>query len=137
MVEGREESEMSDFHGVVWWSELMTRDVPAALKYYESVCGWSFDNMPMDTGDYHIAKKGDRPMAGIMDMTGLPGLEEVPAHWFTYLAVDDLDAAVSETTAQGGAIHRPPFAVPGVGRIAIIADPTGAAVGIMTPEEPE
>lgn len=128
---------MSDFHGVVWWSELMTRDVPAALKYYETVCGWSFDTMPTDNGDYYVAMKGDQPMAGILDMTGLPGMEEAPAHWFTYLAVDDLEAAVSETTAQGGAILRPPSEVPGIGRIAIIADPTGAAVGIMTPAMPE
>ena len=128
---------MFDFHGVVWWSELMTRDVPAALKYYESVCGWRFDTMPTDTGDYYVARKGDRPMAGIMDMTGLPGVEEVPPHWFTYLAVNDLDAAISETTAQGGTIRRPPFEVPDIGRIAIIADPTGAALGLMTPAGPE
>jgi predicted enzyme related to lactoylglutathione lyase len=31
---------------------------------------------------------------------------------------------------------REPFEVAGVGRIAIIADPTGAALGIMAPASP-
>ena len=35
--------------------------------------------------------------------------------------------------AAGGEIRRPPFDIPGIGRIAMIADPTGAALGLMTP----
>lgn len=30
---------MSDVHGTIWWSELMTRDVPAALAHYDQVIG--------------------------------------------------------------------------------------------------
>jgi predicted enzyme related to lactoylglutathione lyase len=111
----------------------MTRDLSAAVKYCESVCGWQFDTMPMESGDHYVGKMGDRPMAGIMDMTSIPGLEEAPAHWFTYLAVDDLDAVLAATTAQGGKIRQAPYAVPDVRRIAIVEDPGGAAVGIMTP----
>lgn len=126
---------MSDTHGTIWWSELMTRDVAAARDYYAAICGWTFEDMPMEGGDdYHCAMKAGRPTAGIMDMTGLPGMEEeTPPHWFTYIAVDDVDAAAQATKAAGGAIVRPPFDVPGVGRIAIVADPAGAAVGLMTP----
>ena len=47
----------------------------------------------------------------------------------------DVDAAVAETTALGGEIRRPPFDMPGIGRIAIVADPTGAVMGLMTPAE--
>ncbi len=63
-------------------------------------------------------------------------LNGVPAHWFTYIAVDDVDAAVEATVAAGGEIRHPCFDVPDIGRIAIIADPTGAAVGIMSPDTP-
>ena len=51
---------------------------------------------------------------------------------------EKLDAAffrkrVAQAVQQGGKIIRPPFDVEGVGRIAIVADPTGAMMGWMTP----
>ena len=125
---------MSDLHGKIWWSELMTRDVSAAKAYYTATCGWHFEDMPMEgEDDYTCAMQGGRPVAGIMDMTGLPGMEGVPPHWFTYIAVDDVDAAAGATAQAGGTILRPAFDVPGVGRIVIVTDPTGAPVGLMTP----
>ncbi|RDC72350.1 VOC family protein [Rhodovulum sp. 12E13] len=125
---------MSQLHGIVWWSELMTRDVDAAKAYYERVCGWRFDDVPMEGGvTYNVAMAHGRPVAGVMDMTGLEGMEEVPPHWFTYLAVDDLDVALDEAGAAGGRVMRPPFEVPDVGRIAIVADASGAALGLMVP----
>ena len=127
---------MSDTHGKIWWSELMTRDVDAAKAYYAATCGWGFEDMPMEGGDdYLCAMQGGRPTAGIMDMSDLPGMENVPPHWFTYIAVDDVDAAAEATAQAGGTIIRAPFDVEGVGRIVIVTDPTGAAVGLMTPAE--
>lgn len=124
---------MSERHGTVWWSELMTRDVAAARDYYAQVCGWEWATMPMSDGDYHVASRNGRMVAGMMDIAAMAGMEGAPPHWFTYLAVDDVDAAVAATRAAGGTIHREPWEVPGVGRIAIVADPSGAAVGLMTP----
>lgn len=124
---------MSERHGLVWWSELMTREVGAARAYYGAVCGWQWQTLPMEGGDYHIASVGGRMVAGCMDMAGLPGMDAAPPHWFTYLAVDDLDAALAATEERGGRVIRAPFDVPGTGRIAIVSDPSGAAVGLMTP----
>lgn len=126
---------MSEMHGKIWWSELMTRDVAAAKAYYAATCGWQFEEMPMEgEDDYTCAMQGGRPTAGIMDMSGLPDMDGVPPHWFTYIAVDDVDAAAAATEAAGGMIIRPCFDVPRVGRIVIVTDPTGAALGLMTPE---
>ncbi|MDT8853965.1 VOC family protein [Paracoccaceae bacterium Fryx2] len=127
---------MSDTHGMIWWSELMTREPEAATAYYGSVAGWTFADMPMEGGAYMVASREGRPVAGIMDMTDLPGMDELPPHWFTYIAVDDVEAAVAATLAAGGAVIKDVFSVPEVGRIAIISDPTGAALGIMTPVRP-
>ena len=124
---------MDSTHGMVWWSELMTRDVAAACSYYEALAGWSFSAVPMGEDTYHIASRNGQPVAGIMDMSKMPGMENVPPHWFTYIAVDDVDAAVAATRAAGGRVMKDVFEVPETGRIAIIADPTGAALGIMTP----
>ncbi|MFQ5624739.1 MAG: VOC family protein [Paracoccaceae bacterium] len=127
---------MSDNHGAIWWSELMTRDVDAARKYYTEVCGWSTSAMPMPEGVYTVCSVGEKPVAGIMDMTAMEELADVPAHWFTYIAVDDVDKAVAQTRAAGGNILREVFEVENIGRIAIVQDPTGAAVGIMTAAPP-
>ena len=127
----------SDPHGSVWWNELMTRDAEAAKAYYHDVLGWEFETMPMSEGVYHVAKRAGTPVAGILDMSGVEALAQLPPHWFTYLAVADLDQALEKTRNEGGRIQREPFEVPQVGRIAIVTDPTGAAVGLMTPVVPE
>ncbi len=126
---------MSETHGEVWWTELMTRDVNAAKEYYSAMCGWTFDVMPMDGGgEYHIAKKVERMVAGIMDMTGLPGMDDTPPHWNSYFAVDDIDATCKATVAAGGKVLQEPWDMPGTGRIAMLQDPTGAVMGMMTPD---
>jgi predicted enzyme related to lactoylglutathione lyase len=127
---------MTDTHGAVWWTELMTRDIEGAKAYYSTVCGWDWERTPMpdaESGYYWLGMRGGRPLVGMMDVTGTPGMDHVPPHWFSYFAVDDVDAAVAATRAAGGSVIREPFEVPGTGRIAILEDPTGAAMGLMTP----
>lgn len=127
---------MSETHGEVWWTELMTRDVAGARDYYSKMCGWTFEAMPMPNGEYHIAKKGDRMVAGIMDMSGLPGMDKATPHWNSYFAVDDIDAVCKATVAAGGKVLQEPWDMPGTGRIAMLMDPTGGEMGMMTPEMP-
>ncbi len=119
-------------HGIFVWNELMTNDVAGAKAFYEATIGWSFEEMPMPQGSYWLAKLDGKPVAGLMDMTGVtpPG---VPPHWFAYVEVDDVDARVGQLAAAGGRLYREPFDIPEVGRIAIVGDPTGAALGWMTP----
>lgn len=127
---------MSAGHGYIAWCELMTRDTASAQAYYADVCGWDYTSMTMDDGtEYLVAVSSGKEVAGIMDITDVPGLDDVPAHWFTYLGVDDVDAAVTNTKVAGGDIIREPFDVPGVGRIAIVKDPTGAALGLISEAE--
>jgi uncharacterized protein len=88
--------------------------------------------MPMEIGTYWVCKDGDKPVGGIFDMNK-PEFEGLPPHWFAYVAVDDVDARVAKATAAGAKLLRPLFDVPDGGRIAILQDPTGAALGWMTP----
>lgn len=122
-------------HGKFYWNELMTDDVEKAMAFYSATLGWSFRDMPDDAPhQYQVAFLGEEPVAGLMDKTDiLP--PEVPPHWFSYVNVDDLDARLKLLEENGGRILRPPFEVEGVGRIAIVADATGAAMGWMTPAE--
>ena len=120
-------------HGTFYWNELMTRDAEKAKAFYASTLDWTFDAMPMaEGGTYWVAKVGDAPAAGIFTMDG-PQFEGIPEHWFSYIAVDDVDARVERAEAEGGKIRRPAFEAPGVGRIVILEDSNGAAMGWITP----
>src|SRR5580704_8185274 len=124
---------MSNSHGTFHWNELMARDVAGAKKFYADTIGWSYDGMPMPTGGtYWLAKMGDLPVAGIFDING-PDYQGVPENWMPYIAVDDVDARVKKAVAAGARVMKPAFEVPGVGRIVILMEPGGAAVGWITP----
>ena len=49
-----------------------------------------------------------------------------PAHWISYLSVENVDAAAQAVTANGGRVIDKPFDIPTVGRTARVADPQGA-----------
>jgi len=119
-------------HGHFWWNELMTRDVEGAKAFYGEMVGWRFEAMAMEGGTYWVCKDGEEAVGGILDISAAR-FEGVPGQWFAYLAVDYVDARVEEAKAAGAELMRPIFDVPGVGRIAILKDPTGAGLGWITP----
>ena len=119
-------------HGHFYWNELMTRDVEGAKAFYGKTVGSQFEGMPMEGGTYWVCKDGEQPIGGIMDIAHAR-FEGVPVQWFAYLAVDDVDERVTQAAAAGAKLMRPIFDVPGVGRIALLKDPTGAGLGWITP----
>ena len=128
-------------HGTFYWNELMTKDPEAAKAFYREVLGWDFHQMSMeDPGKpaeagapaYNVIMAGETPAGGVMNSEGT-GFEHAPPQWFAYIAVDDVDAAVGKVESLGGKVVAPPFDVASVGRIAIIQDPIGATVGMITP----
>ncbi len=118
-------------HGSFYWNELMTRDRERDKKFYSEALGWSFEGMPMPNGTYWVAKVGDRPVGGLFPLS--PQYDRVPESWMSYIAVDDVDARVKKAQALGAELMKPIFDIPGVGRIAVLTEPGGAAIGWMTP----
>jgi uncharacterized protein len=120
-------------HGNFYWNELMTRDVARAKKFYADTMGWSYDAMPSGGGStYWLAKSGDEIVGGLFDISG-PDFKDVPESWMSYIAVDNVDERVNKATAAGAKVMKPAFDVPNVGRIAVLLEPGGAAIGWMTP----
>jgi predicted enzyme related to lactoylglutathione lyase len=120
-------------HGYIYWNELMTHDVEKAKAFYGPLVGWTFSAMPMEGGTYWLfmPEGADRPAGGLMEVAKDSGMPTDV--WFTYLAVADIDALMPKVEAAGGKVLRPPWDVPGVGRIAIVQDSTGSVMGWMTP----
>ena len=128
---------MSETNGYIAWNELMTRDVELAKTYYTHLCGWSYHPMKMPGGqDYFVALLDGAAAGGIMDTSDIPSYDKMPVHWLTYIGVGDVDAEVAKTEQMGGVIMRDPITIPGIGRIAIVKDPAGAMVGLITEAEP-
>ena len=91
-------------HGTFHWNELNTRDVEKAKKFYEKTIGWTFEGMPMQNGTYWVAKVGDKMVGGIFDMNAIGLPKEIPEHWMSYLAVDDVDKRVAKAKKAGATV---------------------------------
>ena len=121
-------------HGAFHWNELMTRDVKKSKDFYKKTLSWTYDDMPMGDmyGTYTIVKSGDQMVAGMFKMDG-PMFEGTPEGWFAYIAVDDLGKRLKKLKDAGGKVIREPWDVPGIGKIAIVSDPSGVVQGWMVP----
>ncbi len=112
------------------WVDLQTTDQAAAKRFYASLLGWTFEDMPMPGGGaYSMAKRNGVDVAAVAPMP--PGAPEgMPPMWNTYLAVEDVDAVVGKVEPAGGQVLMPAADVGDSGRMAFVADPAGAVVGL-------
>ena len=122
-------AELANEPGSFAWSELNTRDVPAAKTFYSQVFGWEPNDLDMGGMGYTEWKSGDKSLAGMMTMPDVVPAE-VPAHWLVYFGVDDTDATVSKATELGATTLMPPTDIP-PGRFAVLSDPDGAAFAVI------
>lgn len=115
--------------GVPCWIDLVPPDPEATMAFYGAVFGWEYERITPagTTGRYAVAQLHGHDVAGI----GWP-LDDVPGApaWSTSIAVDDADGAARRVREAGGDVHAGPFDVPGAGRMAACADPTGASFNL-------
>lgn len=123
---------MGTAHGTPLWYELMTPDPDAAAAFYAAVLNWTVGAFAgaaaAGVEEYRICTAADgRGVAGMMK---LPDPGPSPG-WYCYVGVDDVDATARAAEAAGGAVWMPPTDIPGVGRIAALAEPAGAGISVM------
>lgn len=120
--------------GVFSWVDLGTSDVEGAKAFYGGLFGWSFLDLPTDSGTvysmcqievYNVAGMG--PMVADMEAQGMP------PYWSSYVKHDDVDAVAGRAGEAGGNVMFPPFDVMEAGRMTVIQDPTGAIFGVWQP----
>ncbi|MBY5347952.1 VOC family protein [Rhizobium leguminosarum] len=125
---------MSETHGKFIWCELMTPDTSAAAKFYSSVVGWTTSEMKMEgMPTYTIFEANGIGVAGLMEFPAELEGKGIPPNWTGYVDVDDVDQSAKDFAANGGSVRRPPEDIPTIGRFAVVADPHGAVLCIMTP----
>jgi len=113
-------SEIVNEAGAFSWAELMTRDLPAAVAFYQAVFGWTEKNGP-DAPYKEFEVDGNVIAGGQAIAPEMPA--QVPAHWNVYFGTSDVDAAAAKVTELGGMVRVPPFDIPGTGRAAICGGP--------------
>ncbi len=124
---------MSDTHGKFIWVELMTPDIETAARFYSHVAGWQTKESGSPEMPYLVLEAEGNGMGGIMQLTDEHRQEGIPPNWTGYVAVDDVDASAEQISGKGGSVMRPPQDIPEIGRFAVVADPFGAVLCIMTP----
>ena len=118
-------------HGEICWRELRTKDLGAALEFYTKLFGWTLEQSKVAAGmEYKEIIIDGTATGGMMSMEG-DDWGDLPSHWASYIAVENADETVAKITANGGSIHVPPFDAPGVGRMSMVADPSGANFAII------
>jgi predicted enzyme related to lactoylglutathione lyase len=123
--------------GFIWY-ELMTPDLDAAKAFYDAVVGWNIEAQSQFPNGYRMIGRSDGGFAGGV----LPLNDEMQQHgarptWLGYLYVDDVDAMAAAVERAGGKTFMAPFDIPNIGRVAMVADPSGAPFYIMKPIPPE
>lgn len=112
--------------GAPCWFELASTDAGASLAFHQALFGWGHVHNDMgEMGYYTFLRNATGTIGALCGMP--PGSEGRPSAWNVYFAVAHVDASVARARELGGQLLAEPFDVPGHGRGAVLADPTGAA----------
>ena len=131
-------NEQSRLQGSHIWYELMATNPDEAKTFYDSVVpGWSFGERIPGDQDYRMISRSDGGFAGgVLRLTDVMRQHGARPIWMGYIGVDDVDRTVAEIESRGGKTLLPAFDIP-QGRIAMVADPQGNPLYVMTPIPPE
>src|SRR5215212_6948217 len=112
--------------GVPCWIDTSQPDPDAAVAFYGDLFGWELEDVmpPGAPGKYFTARIRGGDVAAIGSIPeGAPQM----ATWNTYVWVESADETAAKVRDAGGSVVMEPFDVMDAGRMAVFADPGGAA----------
>ena len=112
--------------GELVWIDLVTSDAGMSQSFFTQLTGWSYNTF----GTYSRAMSGTKPVCGIIQDTELKRGEK-NSYWVVSASIEDLDAASTRTTENGGKILTAAKKIPERGKVAIIQDGQGAVLALM------
>src|SRR3954449_8704631 len=109
--------------GVSCFIDTERTDVDAAMAFYGGLFGWSYKDVAPDGAPRFALAQIDG-----LDVAGIGAASNgAPAAWNTYISVGDVDETAAKVEAAGGRTLLAPFDFGQAGRMAVFADPEGAA----------
>lgn len=120
-------------YGKFVWHDLLTDDLEAARAFYGPLLGWSFEAAQRPAGGpYTVIRSAQGQVVGGMLEVEDPGDGADYSRWLGYYAVPDVDAAADTFAGAGGQVLIEPRDLAMVARAAVVRDPDGAVVGLVT-----
>src|SRR3954453_2399839 len=117
--------------GVSCFIDTERTDVDAAMAFYGGLFGWSYKVVtPEGAPRFALAQLEGLDVAGIGAATN-----GGPPAWNTYFAVEDADASAAKAEGAGGRTLVAPLDFGEAGRMAVCADPQGAAFRVWQARE--
>jgi predicted enzyme related to lactoylglutathione lyase len=111
--------------------ELHTDDTGKSRSFYGELFDWKLEDMPMGEGmSYTMVDVGEEGTGG--GMMAKP-CEDAPTAWMPYVLVEDCKASAEKATSLGANIVKEETVIPNMGSFVIIADPSGAILGLWQP----
>jgi uncharacterized protein len=116
--------------GEICWTDLGTPDFAGAKRFYRAIFGWTAKDLPMGPGfKYSMMLVRGQKVCVLYAMSEDQRKAKVPPSWLPYVSVASVAATAKKARAAGGKIIMEPMNV-AEGSMAIIQDPTGAAIGL-------
>jgi hypothetical protein len=109
--------------------ELSTSDLAKAKAFYGALFDWKLEDVPMGPESYTTIDVGEGTGGGMM-RNPVPG---APSAWLAYVAVANVADATKKAASLGATVVKDVTEIPGYGSFSVIADPTGAMLGLWTP----
>jgi uncharacterized protein len=112
------------------WSSLLVKNPDQEAKFYHSLFGYDVFDVPSEDNAKHvILSSDDYARAGLNSLPG-DSMRRHP-HWLNFVRVADAEAASAKAVALGGRVLVEPRMDRHGGKLAVVADPSGAPVGLM------
>lgn len=109
------------------WHEVYGPRSQDLIDFYTKALDWGSQEMDMGGGfTYKMLVANGQPVCGVMGTSEMEGMGDVPPHWSTYIAVDNVDERQAKCEALGATKLHGPMDVPTIGRMVLMQDPGGA-----------
>ena len=123
-------------NGLFTWADVSLPDPAAGSQFYSALFGWDAEDQQDPEGNYvyTMFSRDGKTVAGLGPMPQEMQAAGAPPTWNSYVTVHDLDATVAAAEANGGTVMGT-MDVFTSGRMAIVADPTGAMLMLWQPQD--
>lgn len=119
-------------HGLFSWADLSSPDPAVSKDFYTGLFGWDADEQHFPDGSlmYVMFSRDGKSVAGLGPQPPQMTAQGIPPIWNSYVSVDSVDDTIKKWTDAGGTVVVPAMDVMTSGRMAFVADPEGATVGL-------
>jgi len=113
------------------WVELWTVNAEDAGTFYAWLLGYDTKRLTVAGQDYTTFRRDSLPIAGLLEIP----VKDVRPNWLPTIRVADVNATIARAVSLGGRVIMAPRDDVRNATVAIIADPTGAALTLQQWDE--